>query len=260
VRGELFDSFNAEGAEGAFGDFADAGNFADGKRSEETGFHTGCDPDEAARLALIGGDFGGEAGGGESAGAGKTGLFGDGAKKFVGSGERRAVEAFGAGEVEIGFVDGNHFNDGREFRKDGGDAIAPFGIFFMMAVEEDGVRAEAAGGAQGHGGVDAEFAGFVAGGGDNAALVWAAADDNGLAAEVGAVEEFDGDEEGVHVDVEDGGDGWSFRGVGGVVFGSEAGQVRHGISVRLQGDGDNEENGEFRLESGDVDEMMERKF
>ena len=116
------------------------------------------------------------------------------------------MEALGAGEVEIGFVDGNHFDDGREFREDGGDAIAPFGIFFVVAVEKNGVRAEAARGAERHGGVDTEFAGFVAGGGDDAALVGAAADDYRFAAKIGAVEEFDGDEEGVHVHVEDGGD------------------------------------------------------
>ena len=205
VRSELLDGFDSEGAKSAFGNFADAGNFADRERSEETGFHAGGDPDEAAGLALIGGYLGGEAGGGESAGAGKTGLPRDRAKKSVGGGQRRAVEALGAGEVEIGFIDGDHFDDGRKFREDGGDAIAPFGIFFVMAVEEDGVGAEAAGGAQGHGGMDAEFAGFVTGGGYDTALVGTASNDHGLAAEVGALEELNGDEEGVHVDVEDGG-------------------------------------------------------
>jgi hypothetical protein len=105
------------------------------------------------------------------------------------------------------------------------------------------VRAEASGGAQGHGGVDAEFAGFVAGGGDNAALVGTAADDNGLAAEVGTIEEFDGDEECVHVHVEDGRHGWEFGGVGGVVLSTEASQVRHGVRVRLRGGGSNERGG-----------------
>jgi len=232
VGGKLFDSFDAEGAKGAFGDFADAGNFADGKRGEEARFHAGGDPDEAAGFALVGGDLGSEACGGETGGAGKSRLFGDGAKEFVGSGEGRAVEAFGAGKVEIGFVDGNHFDDGREFRKDGGNAIAPFGIFFVMAVEEDGVRAEAAGGAQRHCGVNTEFAGFVAGGGNDAALIGAASDDNGFAAEIGAVEEFDGDEEGIHVHVEDGGYRRGFGGVGGVMFCAEARQVRHGSRVR----------------------------
>ena len=173
-------------------------------------------------------------------------MFGDGAKKFIGGGERRTVEAFGAGEVEIGFVDRNHFDDGRKFREDGGDTVAPFGVFFVVTIEKDGLGAEASRGAQGHGGVDAELAGFVAGGGDNAALVGAATDNHRLAAEFGAVEEFDGDEEGVHVDVEDGGDGWRFGGVGCVVLGAEASQVRHGISVRLQGDGNNERRKENR--------------
>ncbi len=209
---------------------------------------------------MIRGDFGGEAGGGESAGAGKTGLARDGAKKFVSGGERRAVEAFGAGKVEIGFVDGNHFDDGREFCKDGGDAIAPFGIFLVMAVEKDSVGAEAARRAQGHGGMDAELASFVAGGGDDAALVGAASDDNRLAAEVGALEEFDGDEEGVHVHVEDEGHRQGFGGVGGVVFGAEASQVRHGTSVRLRSGGDNEDELEIRLECRDANEMMKRNY
>ena len=117
------------------------------------------------------------------------------------------MQALGAGEIEIGFVDRNHFDDGRKFVEDGGDAVAPLGIFGVMAIEVDGVRAEAAGGAQRHGGVDAEFARFVAGGGDYATLIGLAADDDGFAAELGALEQFDGDEEGVHVDVEDRGGG-----------------------------------------------------
>ena len=142
-------------------------------------------------------------------------MLGDGAEEFVGRGERWAVEAFGAGEIEVGFVDGDHFDDGGKFGEDGGDAIAPFRIFFVMAVEEDGMGAEAACSAERHGGVDAELAGFVAGGGDNAALIGAAADYDGLAAKVGAVEEFDGDEEGVHVHVEDGGVEGGFGASGG---------------------------------------------
>jgi len=164
----------------------------------------------------------------------------NGAEQFVGGSERRAVEAFGAEEVEVGFVNRNHFDDRGEFQKDGGDEVAPFGIFFMVAVEANSMRAEAPRCAQGHGGVDPEFAGFVAGSGDDTALVWPAADDNGFATEIGAFEEFDGDEEGVHVHVEDGGHGGNYSVVGGVVFGAEACEVRHGISVRLPGDGDNE--------------------
>jgi len=73
-----------------------------------------------------------------------------------------------------------------------------------VAIEEDGVGAKLVGSAEWHGGMDAVFAGFVAGGGDDAALCAFAADDDGFAFECGVEEFFDGDEEGVHVDVEDG--------------------------------------------------------
>jgi len=66
--------------------------------------------------------------------------------------------------------------------------------------------------------VDAEFAGFVAGSGDYAALVGAATDNNRFAAEVGAPRSFYGDEEGVHVHVEDGRNRRGLDGVGGVVL------------------------------------------
>jgi len=228
VGGELFYDFDAKRAEGAFGDFADAGDFADGERGEEAGFHAGCDPNKAARLALIRSNLGGETRGGESAGAWQAGLLRDGAQELVGSGERGTMQAFGAGEIQIGFVDGDHFDDGREFGENSGDAIAPFGIFFMMAVEENGVGTKSASRAEGHGGMDAVFAGFVTGSGDDAALVRAAADDNGLAAEVRAVEEFNGDEEGVHVHMEDGRVDGEFRvGESGVVLGAEASKIRH---------------------------------
>ena len=82
------------------------------------------------------------------------------------------------------------------------DLARVFAIALGMAVDEDGLRAESVGGAQRHGGVDAEFARGVGRGRDDAALVGLAADDHGLAFERGIEELFDGDEEGVHVDVE----------------------------------------------------------
>ncbi len=93
MGGELLDGFDAEGTECAFGDFTDAGNFSDGKRGKEAGFLAGSNPDEAPGFALIRGDFGSKAGGGEAAGAGKSSSPGNGAKKLVGGGERRAMEA-----------------------------------------------------------------------------------------------------------------------------------------------------------------------
>jgi hypothetical protein len=72
-----------------------------------------------------------------------------------------------------------------------------------MAVEKNSVGAKFPGGAKWHCGVDSVFAGFIACGGDYAALVRAAADDNWFATEIGAIEELDGDEEGVHVHMKD---------------------------------------------------------
>jgi hypothetical protein len=143
------------------------------------------------------------------------------------------MEAFGAGEVEIGFIDGDHFDDGGKPGEDGGDAIAPFRILFVMAVEEDGMGAEAACSSERHRRVYAELAGFIASSGDNAALIGAAADYDGLAAKVRAVEEFDGDEEGVHVHVEDGGVKRRLLLFSGGMFCAEAGEVWHGCRVRL---------------------------
>jgi len=225
--GELRDGFDAERAKGAFGDFADAGNFAHRKRRQKLCFLAGSNPDEAARFSLIAGDFCGEAGGGEAAGAGKAGFARNGAKQFVRGGERRAVHALGAGEIEVGFVDGNHFDDGRKSREDGGDAVAPFGVFCVMAVEENGVRAKLSGGAERHGGMNAELSRFVAGGGYDAALIGTTSDDNGFTAEIGAVKMFDGDEEGVHVDVKNVGDGWGGEVVSVCRQSSKSREVRH---------------------------------
>jgi len=59
-----------------------------------------------------------------------------------------------------------------------------------------------AGEADGHGAVDAEPSGFIAAGGDDAAVA-AAADDEWLAFEAAVFEAFDGNEEGVEVEVGD---------------------------------------------------------
>ncbi len=153
------------------------------------------------------------------------------------------MEAFRARKVEISFVDGNHLNDGGKFREDGGDAVAPFGIFFVMAIEENRVRAETPGGAKRHGGVNPEFASFVAGRRDYASLVGPAADNDRLATKVGAIEEFDGNKKGVHIHMEDGGVEGNLLRFGGIVLGAEASQVRHGISLRLRNGGGNAQAG-----------------
>jgi len=122
--GDLFDSFDAEGAKRALRDFADAGNFSHRQLCEKSLFAACRDPDEAARLGLIRRNFRNEPRRSEAAGAGKSGGASDRSKQLVGSRERRSVQSLGAGEIEIGFVDRDHFDDGREFRENGRDAVA----------------------------------------------------------------------------------------------------------------------------------------
>src|SRR5205085_4381239 len=50
--------------------------------------------------------------------------------------------------VEIGFVNRNHFDGRREFHQNAGDAVAPFAVFFVMAIEENGVWTKPARGAE----------------------------------------------------------------------------------------------------------------
>ena len=70
--------------------------------------------------------------------------------------------------------------------------------------DADGGRAEAEGAAHGRGGADAEAAGFVRRGHDDAAGLGRPADDDGLAFEVGVVVLLYGGVEGVEVGVNDG--------------------------------------------------------
>jgi hypothetical protein len=85
-----------------------------------------------------------------------------------------------------------------------------------MTIDEDGVGTHLGGGAQRHGGMDSEFASFVGGRGNDAALVALSANHDGFAFERGIEELFHGDKESVHVDVEDG------AGEGGLLGGSHA--------------------------------------
>jgi hypothetical protein len=84
----------------------------------------------------------------------------------------------------------------------------------VMPGDDDGVGAEALGDGHRLGGVAAELAGFVRGGSHDPART-IVPDEDGEAGEGGVVENFDGGEEGVHIDVEDGafGGGVGHRGI-----------------------------------------------
>ncbi len=72
-----------------------------------------------------------------------------------------------------------------------------------MSFQENGVRAEFSCGAQGHRRMNPIFPGFVACGRNNATLIGTAAYYNGFSAKFRPIEQFHGDEESVHVHVQD---------------------------------------------------------
>jgi hypothetical protein len=112
------------------------------------------------------------------------------------------MQALGAGHIQVSFVNGNHLDLGREVLQDLMDFLGIVAVAIGMAVDENGVRAELSGGAQGHGGVYAKFAGFVGSGRYYASLVALAADDHRFAPQGGIKQLLDRYEKGVHVHVE----------------------------------------------------------
>ena len=122
----------------------------------------------------------------------------------VGGAERRAQQAFRAGHIQIRLVDRSHLDQRREAIQHFKDAAGVFTIALRVAFDENGLRTVLVGGAQRHGGMHAEFARFVRGGGDDAPLITFATHHNRLAAQIRIVEFFHRHEERVHIDVKDG--------------------------------------------------------
>src|SRR6266481_2144777 len=101
-----------------------------------------------------------------------------------------------------------------------------------MAIEIDGMRAKAPSRAQRHRRMHAELARFITSCGDYAALIRSAADDDGFATQFGPLQQFDRDEEGVHVDVQNGSDAGQRLLVDRPVNSAEASKIRHSPSLR----------------------------
>src|SRR5579883_417507 len=228
---KLPDDLDAHGAERAFGDLANSGNLAHGKLLEKTLLAARGNPEQAARLRLVGSDFGDEPRRAEPSGAGKAGRARDGAQQFVSGGKRGAVQSRGSGEIEIGFVNRDHFDDGRKGGENFSHAVAPLRILVVMPVEKNRMRAELARRAQRHCGLDSVFARFVARGGDDAALIGPSAHNDGLAAQFWALEQFDGDEEGVHIHVQNAGVRLSGGLLEAAMFRPKSREFRHGASL-----------------------------
>ena len=186
----------------ARGYFAHAGNALDRERREEVEDLGGPDDEEAVGLAPVGGDLGEELVGGYSGGGGEV-LFGadllaNGLGDFGGSGK----VGFIFGDVEIGFVEGERFDQVGVAEEDFADAAGDVAIAGEVGRDEDSIGTETFCLDRWHSRADAEFAGFVRGGADNGALA-APGDNNGLATKLRIIALLDGGVEGVHVDVDD---------------------------------------------------------
>ncbi len=180
---------------------ADAGNLADIQRPQELRLLTGHDPQHSMWLGLIGSNLGDQPRTGGADGAVEIGRGFDRVAQAMRGGERRTMQTLRARHVEIGFVDRCHFDARRELLQHCVHAARVIEITVAMAVDKDRLRAKFVGGAQRHRRMNAEFASRVAGRRNHAALVGLSADHDGLAFERWIVQLFDGDEEGVHVEM-----------------------------------------------------------
>ena len=203
VLQQIASGANAELVHFALGNFADAPEFADGEFGGELGSAFGGDDGYAIGLLAIGGDFGEEFIVGDAGGGGELEFAADARAYFFCHKSGRAAAERAGTDVEVGFVERHGFDDAGVVGKDGADAPRDFSIGFHTRPHYQGLRAQAQGGARGHRRAHAVRSSFVAGGGDDAALVGSTADDDRLTAQAGVVALLDRGEEGVHVDVDD---------------------------------------------------------
>ena len=124
--------------------------------------------------------------------------------ELVRGAQRRPEEPLRAGHVQVGFVDGGHFDQRRKVVEHFENAPGIFAITLVVAFDEDRVRAVFVSGAQRHRRMHAEFARFVGSGRYHAALVMLSAHDDSLANQRRIEQFFHRHKKRVHVDVENG--------------------------------------------------------
>ncbi len=128
---------DAESIQVSFHHFTDSGNFADIERSKEPGFFPRNDPEHAVGLGLGRGHFGDQAGGADPYRAVQTGVGLHALVQSVRGLEWGTVQAFGAGHVEVGLIDGGHFHLGRKCAEDFVNLLGTLAIALGVAVDKD---------------------------------------------------------------------------------------------------------------------------
>ena len=158
---QISDLVNAQAVQVLFGDFADARNLAHIQRRQKICFLPGHNPEDAVGFGPGGRNFRDEPRDADPDRAVEPGLGLHLLVEQVSGAERRAVQPFGAGHIEIGFIDRSHLDLRRERGQHPMHFFRTLPIAIGMAVDEDGLRAKLGCGAQRHGGVHAKLAGFV---------------------------------------------------------------------------------------------------
>ena len=201
---EIPDRLDPEVAQHRRGLLAHAPQARDRQRCEERGLVARWHDDEPVRLAQVRADLRDELGGRHADRCGEPHLGVD--RVLDRARDRLPVteQLTRPGDVEKRLVDRDRLDGRREPPEDRHHLAARLLVAAAVDWQEDPLGAQAAGGPQRHRRVDAELAGLVACGTDDAPLVGSAAtDDHRLAAERRVVALLDRGEERIEVDVED---------------------------------------------------------
>jgi hypothetical protein len=131
-------------------DLADARNPAHVEWREKIRLQARDNPDDAIGFGLIGADLGHHPRGGDADGAVEIGGLLHAIVQDVSGAEGRPVEALGAGDIEIGFVDRRHFDQRAEGGEDVVNLVRVFAVTVGVAIDEDRLWTELVGRAQRH--------------------------------------------------------------------------------------------------------------
>ena len=168
---------------------------------DERRAHPRRDDEQAVGLALVGRHLGEELVVGDARGGGQPGSRADPRPDLFGDLGRRGHGLQVLGDIEIGLVERERFDERSVLGEDRADLMRDRPIDVEPRFHEDQLRALPPGGHRRHGGPDAETAGLVARGRHDPALA-RAADRDRLAAKLRIVPLLDGCVERIHVDVD----------------------------------------------------------
>ena len=196
------------------GYFAHAGNLPHRQRRQKTGFAAGGNPEHAVGFGLVGANLGHHA---RAADADRT--VQPRGRLHAAACSRCAARSGGPCSRSVPLMSRYASSmeaistSGENCRSTACTRCRLLAITLRMSVEKDRLRTQLGGRAQRHRRVHPELARRVRGGGHHAPLIRLPAHHHRLALQRRVVQLLDGDEESVHIDMEDGGQGQlsSFR-------------------------------------------------